>query len=173
MNKAFTLIELLVVVLIIGILSAIALPQYQKAVHKARFAEVPLRLKSLQQGVEMYVLENGHLASGYKDLMEIDPDMSGGLTRIAEDDDLYRSQHAIYRATCESGGCYILAAYNDQKGQLHSGIPSGALIEVNVSLSKATGQWTKRCYYNERKDMSLGKALCDSLQGYIVESMDP
>ena len=55
----FTLIELLVVVLIIGILAAIALPQYQKAVKRARIAEYEVNLKALAQAEHAYYLEHG------------------------------------------------------------------------------------------------------------------
>lgn len=57
--KAFTLIELLVVVLIIGILAAIALPQYEKAVMRSRFATLKAAADALYQAEKIYFMANG------------------------------------------------------------------------------------------------------------------
>ena len=67
-KKAFTLIELLVVVLIIGILSAIALPQYQKAVLKSRYASTKALVRALADAEERYYLANNEYTTTWENL---------------------------------------------------------------------------------------------------------
>ena len=67
-NKAFTLIELLVVVLIIGILAAIAVPQYQKSVWRSKAKGMLFNLKSLHEAMQVYNLANGSYPTKLSDL---------------------------------------------------------------------------------------------------------
>jgi len=73
-RAGFTLIELLVVVLIIGILSAVALPQYEKAVEKSRAAEAMALVKAVGQANLVYYMANGKYTS---DLRDLDLDIPG------------------------------------------------------------------------------------------------
>ncbi len=67
----FTLIELLVVVLIIGILAAVALPQYERAVEKARVAEAFVVAENLKDQEELYRMANGRYTDNFEELADI------------------------------------------------------------------------------------------------------
>ncbi len=77
-KKGFTLIELLMVVLIIGILSAIALPQYKRAIEKSRYAEIEEMIHNILSAEQRYYLDHGTFTDTFNKL-DTDFSISNGV----------------------------------------------------------------------------------------------
>ena len=133
MNKGFTLIELLVVVLIIGILAAVALPQYVKAVERSRSAEAIQRLGDLATAQQVYYMQhNGFAGSADKDKMDIAfPELNTTSYTIA--------------VTNQSG-----ASAAEMTATRSNGTYSGAVLTLEIDN---TGRITKSC--------AGGEAFCE------------
>ena len=133
-NNAFTLIELLVVVLIIGILAAVALPQYQKAVERARASEALPLLKSVYQAAQNYQLANGEWPTKFDELAVEIPWTgttkwrTGGIMKDTRSNNLWSLQ--LYCEAGVSSAMDIGRISGPYKGVGFHVSPSGALACV-------------------------------------------
>lgn len=148
MKKGFTLIELLVVVLIIGILSSVALPQYQKAVKKTRLMRLAPLVKAMANAEDAYYLANGRYTPFSSELDISWPE--GTLKGAANDDGFLRlsdgttvdllggtsyltnGANAFVAATVKDGTAYY--QYLE-----HSSYPGVRLCKGDAALCKSFG----------------------------------
>ncbi len=160
-KRGFTLIELLVVVLIIGILAAVAVPQYTKAVEKSRVTEALLTIKTMQQQIELYLLQHGLPAGNENEYVAVQfPDMTSADLGLDWDSsgDYYVGKHFDYSGWCDSERCVVRAT--GEKYSLYSSTAK-EYMENNGLNYTTQGGWCRSCVAFHT---DMGKYICKSIE---------
>ena len=152
-RRGFTLIELLVVVIIIAILAAIALPQYNKAVMKARTAEIQTFIAHVEKAMDLYVLEHGYSSSGTRVPWD---EMSFDVSSYCDSVD---SNNGCTAKNFSAGAPYV----NSDRWSLQIWPLESTFGPSFISISAdKNGTKTKTCYLNEGS--LKAKPMCDALK---------
>ncbi len=127
----FTLIELLVVVLIIGILAAVALPQYNKAVKKAQGTEVLNAIDALTKAANAYYLEYGTFEGANAETFSVQmPDLKHFVYKKGTED----GTHAFQVGSIIGKDYFGINFYNEQDG-----------VNITLGINIRDGFYRVRC----------------------------
>ena len=159
MKKGFTLIELLVVVLIIGILAAVALPQYTKAVEKSRATEAITLLGNLATAEQIYKMGQGQFTN---DLTQLDLQLPG-VTGTFDKDIVTKNFKLTITAPAGEAAALgtTLTAYADRVDSSGTVITSGDnqyTIKLDIA---ADGTITRKCQTSQAT--ATVTAMCKSI----------
>ena len=138
-KNAFTLIELLVVMLIVGTLAAVALPQYQKSVEKAKFLEARLVTRKLYDAEQAYKAENGTFTL---DLGELDIRPPAGCEmRFDTPSRYYCASKKIEYSVAKEGGWRMGATLGDARVLYYVMLDDGSTYCMRLNVLSKYGDF--------------------------------